>query len=170
MAPLLKRTWSLKGQTPILYQRTRSHKKVSVIAALSIAPQRQRIGLYFSLYPNLNIASSQIVRFLNKLRRHIQKPLFIIWDRLRAHRSRRIQQFAQNKPNLNFFFLPPYAPELNPVEPLWGYSKHHALPNYAAEDTSILSRKAGYQIRRVRKRPDLLRSFLHQTPLFSCSK
>ena len=110
------------------------------------------------------------MRFLKKLRRHIQKPLFIIWDRLRAHRSRRVQEFAQRKHSLSFFLLPPYAPELNPVEPLWGYLKHHALPNYAADDTLVLSRKAGYRARRLRKRPNLLRSFLYKTPLFSCPK
>ena len=27
-------------------------------------------------------------------------------------------------------FLPAYAPELNPVEYLWGYWKHHELPNF----------------------------------------
>jgi transposase len=168
MAPLVKRTWSLKGQTPILYQRTRSHKKVSIIAALSVAPHRQRVGLYFSLYSDLNITSSEIIRFLDKLRHQIQKPIIIVWDRLRAHQSKRIHRFAERKPNLKFFLLPPYAPELNPVELIWGYLKYHALPNYTANEVLPLSRKTRYQACRLRKKPDLLRSFLYKTPLFSC--
>jgi len=141
-----------------------------MIAAVSVAPVRQRIGLYFSLHPDRNITSGTLVSFLKKLRRHIQKPLFIIWDRLVAHRSRRIRQFLLRKRNLRMFLLPPYAPELNPVEPFWGYLKHHTLSNYAAEDTIILSRKAGYRARCIRQRPNLLRSFLRKTPLFSCLK
>ena len=32
--------------------------------------------------------------------------------------------------------LPAYAPDLNPVEYIWGYLKHHAMPNYCARDLS----------------------------------
>ena len=30
-------------------------------------------------------------------------------------------------------FLPPYAPELNPVEYLWAWLKRHALANYCPD-------------------------------------
>ena len=56
MAPLVRRTWAPRGMTPILAQRTRSRQKVSAIAALTLAPRRRRVGLYFSLYPDANIA------------------------------------------------------------------------------------------------------------------
>jgi len=39
MAPVVRRTWSPCGQTPIVVQRTRHHQKVSVIAALIISPR-----------------------------------------------------------------------------------------------------------------------------------
>jgi transposase len=35
-------------------------------------------------------------------------------------------------------YLPSYAPELNPVEYLWGYWKHHALPNFCPDDLTEL--------------------------------
>jgi len=46
MAPLVRRTWSLRGQTPLLRQRGRCHQKVSAIAAICIAPSRDRLALY----------------------------------------------------------------------------------------------------------------------------
>jgi len=166
MAPLLRRTWAPRGKTPILYQKTRSYKKVSMIAALTLAPIRARIGLYFSLYSNANIASPQIVRFLKVLAAHLQKPLLILWDRLPAHRSKNLQRLLQRRRKLHMAFFPPYAPELNPVESFWGYLKGNPLANLAPTDIQLLSRTARYHARRIRRRPVLLRSFLHATPLF----
>jgi transposase len=31
-------------------------------------------------------------------------------------------------------YLPPYAPELNPVEYIWAHCKHHELPNVCAKN------------------------------------
>ena len=49
MAPLLRRTWAPCGQTPIILQRGRTFQKISMIAALVVAPQGQRVSLYFTL-------------------------------------------------------------------------------------------------------------------------
>lgn len=67
------------------------------------------------------------------------------------------------------FLLPPYAPELNPVEPLWGHLKMNALANLAAPDLPELTRLSRYQSRMLQKKPDLLRSLARNSPLFSCS-
>ncbi len=170
MAPLLRRTWAPRGKTPIFYQKARSYKKVSMIAALTLAPIRARIGLYFSLYSNANIASPQIVRFLQVLTSHLQKPLLILWDRLRAHRGQNIRRLLRRRRHLHIDFFPPYAPELNPVEYFWGYLKGNPLANLAPTDIQLLSRTARYHARRIRRHPALLRSFLHATPLFLRNK
>lgn len=166
MAPLVRRTWALKGHTPFLYQKTCSHKKVSMIAALTLPPERQRIGLYFSMHPNINITSSRVVRFLKILSDHLQKPLFIIWDRSKIHRSKIIRRFFGKRRRLRIAFFPAYAPELNPVEPFWGYLKQNPLANFTPQDTQSLSRTTRYHGKRIRNRPGLLRSFLYATPLF----
>lgn len=166
MAPLVRRTWALKGRTPFLYQKTCSHKKVSMIAALTLSTKCQRIGLYFSMHPNANIASRKVVRFLKILSKHIQKPIFIIWDRSRIHRSNIIIRFLKNHSRLHAAFFPAYAPELNPVEPFWGYLKQNPLANFTPQDTQSLSRTARYHGKRIKNRQSILRSFLYATPLF----
>jgi len=47
MAPLLRRTWAPRGQTPSLVQAGAHRKKVSVAAALWLSPRRDHLGLYF---------------------------------------------------------------------------------------------------------------------------
>jgi hypothetical protein len=48
--------------------------------------------------------------------------LLIIWDRLQAHRSRLVRDWIETQGgDVQLEFLPPYAPELNPVEYLWAH-------------------------------------------------
>ena len=63
-------------------------------------------------------------------------------------------------------FLPAYAPELNPVEYLWGYWKHHALANLCPQTVGELSHHARQALRRMRRRPRLVRAFWKQADLF----
>lgn len=167
MAPLVRRTWAPKGNTPILYQKTRSYRKVSVIAALTLPPQYQRVGLYFSLRRDANFTTPAVLRFLKALLRQLQCPMIILWDRLQAHRSVAVRLWLQKHPIIQTEFFPSYAPELNPVEPLWGYLKGNPLANWAPKDLQELAVATRYHAGRLRKKKNLLRSFLRATPLFS---
>lgn len=166
MAPLVRRSWAPCGETPLFYQRTAFRQKVSLIAALSVSPRRKRVGLYFSLRANTNVTASWLIAFVRDLAAHLRHPLLIVWDRLPSHRARCLQQFLQRRPRLQAILLPPYAPELNPVETLWAYLKQNPLANLAAPDAFALARTAQRQARRLQRRQILLRSFLCSTPLF----
>lgn len=170
MAPLLRRTWAPRGCTPVFYQKTRSHRKVSAIAALSLAPVYQRVGLYFSLHKDSNITAHLVVRFLRALRRQVQRPMLILWDRLGTHRALVVKRWLRRQSKVHVDFFPPYAPELNPVEPLWGYLKGNPLANWAPKEVRDLALKARYHADQIRSDRNLLRSFPRSTPLFSCPR
>jgi len=165
LTPLVRRSWAPRGRTPVLYQRGRSREKVSCIAALSVSPRRRRVGLYFSLRPNANVTIPWLIDFLRHLANHLRRPILLIWDRLPGHRARRVQQFLPRR-GITGVLLPPYAPELNPVETLWAWLKQNPLANLAPPDALTLARIAERQARRVQREPDLLRGFLRSTPLF----
>lgn len=167
MAPLVRRTWAPCGETPILLQRTRSAEKVSAIAALTVSPYRRRVRLYVSLFANRNVRTAELLRFLRALRRHVRGPLVLVWDRLNVHRAGRLQVWLAAH-GVTSVFLPPYAPELNPVELWWAYLKHHRLANFAAQTARQLARVARRQTRAVARCPLLLRGFIQGTPLSSC--
>jgi len=166
MAPLVRRSWAPCGQTPVLVQRGAHHRKVSVIAALCVAPGRDRLRFYFRLYPDANIQARHVIAFLARLGRELRGPWLLLWDRLNAHRARLTTQFLAAHPYPLPCFFPPYAPELNPVEYAWGYLKMNPLANLACFDTLALSQTARQQARTLQRKPSLLRSFLHHSPLF----
>jgi transposase len=121
---------------------------------------------YFRLYPG-TIKGPQVVAFLTHLMRHIPGKLLVIWDGLPAHRSRLVKDFlAQQRGRIELEWLPGYAPELNPVEYLWGHWKHHELPNLCPKDFWKLSFHARRALRRMRRRPALIDAFWKQAELF----
>ncbi len=160
MAPLVRRSWAPAGQTPILFQRTRAHQKVSVIAALCVAPTRDRVQLYFRLHQNANITTPHVCDFLSQLSRQLGEPIALIWDRLPAHRSKRTQAFLERHRELHTAFLPPYAPELNPVEGLWSYLKMNPMANLALFDVENLALTARRHARSLQRKERLLRAFI----------
>ena len=61
--------------------------------------------------------------------------------------------------------LPAYAPELNPVEFLWGYVKNHHLPNLTPDALWKLSKAARNALFKAQKRPSVIHAFWVQTEL-----
>jgi transposase len=121
---------------------------------------------YFRLYPG-SVRSPQVVEFLSHLIRHIHRKLLVIWDGVPTHRSRLVKEFvAQQNGRIELERLPAYAPELNPVEYLWGYWKHHELPNFCPKTFAGLSLHAIRALKRMRRRPKLIIAFWKQAELF----
>lgn len=165
MAPLLRRTWSRCGQTPILRQRTRSHHKISLVAALAVNPARTKANLYFRLHPDRNLTGSEVIAFLRCLLRHIKGPIVLLWDRFKPHRSVATSAFLKATPRLRAEFFPPYAPELNPAEYFWAYLKNNPLANLALQDLLPLAEKTRSAGRSIQRSQPLLRSFISHAPL-----
>jgi putative transposase len=141
LAPVVRRSWAPRGQTPILYQRGRARDKVSILAALTLSPRRRRPGLYFSLRANENVTTAWLVPFLRALRRHLRGAFVLVWDRLPGHRAHVVTTYLHRR-HRHVALLPPYAPELNPVEILWAYLKRNPLANFAASDAPGARRHA----------------------------
>lgn len=153
------RTWAPRGKTPVL-QYSFNWKSLSVAAGLTLW------RFYFRFYAGA-IKSPQVVEFLQALVKAIGRPIFLVWDRLPAHRSRMVQDYIASLRGLVVQnYLPAYAPELNPVEYIWAYAKQHELPNVCPKDYSQLSIQARRVLGRMRRRPRLITAFWKQASLW----
>ena len=105
--PTRVRTWARKGETPVLQFHFNWHQ-LSLIAGMHYS------GMCFRLHDG-SIAKEQIVAFLKALLAHLRRPLLIIWDNSRPHRSHLVRDYvAATDGRIKLHFLPGYAPELNP--------------------------------------------------------
>ncbi len=78
----------------------------------------------------------------------------IVWDNLNIHVSRAMADLVAARDWLTIFRLPPYAHELNPVEPVWSHLKRSSQPG--KRDISQLTALVKTRLRRMRYRPGLL--------------
>lgn len=166
LTPTVRRTLAPRGQTPIHYCWDR-RDRISAISAISVSPIRKRRGLYFTLLvDNENVHAEDVVGFLRQLKRQLPGPITIIWDRSRVHdRSKVVQAYLAKHPEIVTEKLPAYAPELNPDEQVWSNIKYARLPNYAPMDTPELRQRLTRELDHLRKRPDLLGSFIQHTKI-----
>jgi transposase len=153
------RTWAPKGQTPVL-QYSFTWNQLSAIAGVSFW------NIYFKLIAG-TVKAAEIIAFLRALQRHLKnRKLLIVWDRLQAHRSRLVRAYVESQADaIQLEFLPPYAPELNPVEYLWAHWKHHELPNFCPRDFAELSAYARAKLKRTQRRKTLVAAFWKQAEL-----
>lgn len=137
LQPLMRRTWALRGQTPVLKSWDR-RDRLSVISAITVSPQRRRFGFFFQVLDrNKNANNRHISRFLAALRHRLGRAMLVVLDRLNAHKTAARILETRNS-GYDFEWLPSYAPELNPVEFIWGHTKYGDLANFAADDIDHL--------------------------------
>ncbi len=68
LLPVGRRAWAPRGRTPVLWHIGRHRRKVSVIAALCVSPERRAVRLYFQLLveKNFNAEANPPPAFLHR--------------------------------------------------------------------------------------------------------
>lgn len=158
--PPIRRTWAPRGQTPVLIHAY-NWSKLSVAVALAFRWDGQRCRLLFQTRPG-SYNSERLIVFLKHLKRHFPgQRVILIWDGLPAHKSRDMTAYLQSQHGwLTVERLPGYAPDLNPVELLWGNVKGQELANQCADDLGHAAHALRAGLARARRRPPLLFAFL----------
>lgn len=165
LQPLVRRTWALVGMTPQLVSSAR-RERWSVIGAITLSPERQRLGLYFQAFDR-NINGEDCELFVWSLHQQLRRRLLVVWDGLSAHKTAalRLQDVGDR---VVFERFPAYAPALNPVEYLWSHTKYSKLANFCAVDSAELGERAANALLETRREQRLLRSFFHAAELTLC--
>jgi transposase len=136
LQPCRKRTWAPRGRTPIQHAWDR-HDRLSAIGALTLAPHHSRIGMYWDLHTG-NIHGPDVAGFLQQLHEHLRKDLILVWDRYKVHHAAQHQLCDLRVAWLRVEWLPPYAPDLNPVEAIWNHTKCVDLADFIPDTLESL--------------------------------
>jgi transposase len=163
LQPVVRRTWAPRGQTPIQYSWDR-HDRLSVISAITVAPLRRRLGLYFQIHDH-NIRFAEVMAFLSLLHRHLRRKFILVLDRYNAHRKAVRLLQAEHPDWFEVEWLPAYAPDLNPVEMVWNRTKYADLANFIPEDVHHLHQAVTTSLESTRAQSNLLRSFFRRPGL-----
>src|SRR5437879_10119374 len=87
MAPLVRRSWALKGQPPTMRQKVNHREKVSVAAALWLSPLRDQLGLAYETVVNGYFNNEAAAEFLEAALQGLDGPVIMIWDGGSMHKG-----------------------------------------------------------------------------------
>jgi transposase len=169
MAPLLRTTLAPRGCTPRILQRA-SHRrdKVSVVAALWKTPGCGLVRMAYRTYPDQFVNNERYAQFLADVLayRLPRMPVIVVHDRGNMHHGEPVDELLADFHRLiGFEALPPYAPELDPVEELWDWLKYDELPNFAPRDVTHLDRVINRKLHTLHWDQPRLRTFFANSPL-----
>jgi hypothetical protein len=156
--PIVRRTWAPKGCTPSLTGFGRHRDKVSTIAAISVAPRRRRVGLYWQTDPHHYVDAAGVVAFPRQLLRHLRGKVIVIWDGGSNHKGPAIRDLCRRFPRLHLERLPAYAPDLNPVEMIGSYLKHGRMANFVPRHVRHRNQVVRANLTELGTRSDLIHS------------
>jgi len=141
-------------------------KKLSIACAIGYRPRGKCTRLCFQIVAD-SYNEQKLIGFLHRLKRHFRgQRIMMIWDGLPSHRSRLMSAYlAEQRSWLQVARLPGYAPDLNPVESLWGNIRGQELANRSVDELGEMVQGVHEGLRRIRRRRGLLRSFLEHSGL-----
>ena len=146
-------TWSPVGQTPQV-KNTGARYPVNMISAVSA-----KGALRFAVYEG-NTNAATFINFCKRLLHDAAGPVYLIVGGHPAHRATAVKQYvASTGGRLKLFRLPGYSPELNPDEWVWKNVKHDRIGKTGVTSKEDLKSKAAGALRRLQKRPGLVRAF-----------
>jgi transposase len=140
--------------------------RLSMSAAVAYAHDRATARIVFATRAGAYNDES-LIEFLQALHDEFAgAKVTLIWDGLPSHRSRKMQAWIRTQRRwLVVERLPGYAPELNPVEGLWGNIKARELANLCADILDEPAQAANAGIERVRADTELAFAFLRRSGL-----
>ncbi|WP_443066117.1 IS630 family transposase [Streptomyces sp. NBC_00523] len=171
MTPPQAKTWSQRGRTPAVRVRGRSHRRISIAAVTCYKPGHRSRPIYrprrddgnrdgrksFSWrdYRDLLIAAHQ----------QLGGPIVLVWDNLNVHKAADLRKWAAGQDWLTIYHLPPYAPDLNPVEGIWSLLRRGWLSNVAFSTPEHLVQTVRRGLRHIQHRGHLIDGCLTETGL-----
>jgi len=165
MAPNRRTTQAPRGHTPILPQQGKHRQKVSVAGAVYRSPVAGHARMFYETYPDFYVDAYLYAQFIRRLLGEIRGPMVLLHDRGKIHEGEWFEELREDFPWLQVEPFPPYAPELNPVEPLWNYSKDKQLANFVPATVWQLDTRLHAEFQIITADQSRLQSFFAATHL-----
>ena len=120
-------SWTKRGVRKQIPYENPQGRRVNVLAAYS--PLGPQPALTWGLQRG-SLVAGQFVDFLYQIPRLPDKPLVVVVDNGSLHRNWVVQEAlpALRQDRIYLYFLPPYSPELNDIEAIFGVIKRQELP------------------------------------------
>lgn len=151
--PPLGRTYGLKGQTPVV-RTSGQRQSLNVISAVNAR------GEFWAATYTSKLNAESFVAFLQNFVQGRADKVFLVVDGHPAHKAKLVKNYVEGLGGrLELHFLPPYAPDLNPDEFVWGHMKTNGVSKKPLKLNESLQKRIEEDLNKIGKNPELVRSF-----------
>ncbi|MGK2855479.1 MAG: IS630 family transposase [Microbacteriaceae bacterium] len=150
-------TWGIVGKTPIV-KATGARHSLNMISAITAQGL-----LRYSTYTG-SLTGPVFIEFCKKLLADTEaatgRGVVLIVDGHPAHRAKKVKEWvARTEGRFELVLLPAYSPQLNPDEWVWKNIKHDRVGRTSPKTKDEFIALARAALRRLQRRPGLVRSF-----------
>ena len=118
----IRRAWLVRNKkTKIKTERSNEYQNY-----LGFLDQKTGICQVFEIKRGNQVETIRVLKILMKQYESQNKKVCIIWDNAKWHKGKLLREqlsIGKKLQNLHLINLPPYAPEHNPIEHVWKYTK-----------------------------------------------
>lgn len=171
MTPPQAKTWSPRGRTPVVRVRGRSRRRMSIAALTCYRPGHRSRLIYRPRRDDgrrdgrKSFSWQDYRDLLTAAHQQLGGPIVLVWDNLNVHKAIGLRVFAEARDWLTIYYLPPYAPDLNPVEGIWSLLRRGWLSNVAFSTPEHLVQTVPRGLRHIQYRSHLIDGCLAETGL-----
>ena len=145
LGPVLTSAWSKRGEETFV-KTSSGRQRVNVNGAIELTKQ----DVIMRTCKTVNKRSmSELLRAIRR-KNPDEKYLYIVLDNAPYNRARSLKSLAK-KLKIKILYLPPYSPNLNPIERLWKFMKKKLLANRYYESLEEFSKSVSEFFRCIRK-------------------
>ncbi|MFH1563510.1 MAG: IS630 family transposase, partial [Nitrospirota bacterium] len=114
--------WGIKGKQPVISSIS-GRGRVHLVGF--VEPESGNCNVYRAERGN----SDNFLLALNRLYelyKYVKQKVILVVDNARWHHAKRVKEWISKHPLFELIYLPPYSPDLNPMERQWWYMRKRA--------------------------------------------
>jgi len=157
--PNVRRTWDPVGSRPSMRVKER-RDRISLSSAVT------EDGYLYFMIKKESMNENDIISFLEQLLTEIESFLYVFWDNIMIHRSRKVKEFlGKHNDRLITRRIPAYSPDLNPDELVWNALKYQKLSNFCPKGYDELYCRAESTMNILKSDPESMKKIIMGTKL-----
>lgn len=143
-------TWFERGKQKII-KTYGKHRGVKLVGCLDY----ESGDIYCEEHENYD--AQTFLGFLKNVVKRYSGKIVLVLDNARIHHAKLIQPFlAENNHRLELMYLPPYSPNLNLIEGLWGWLKNRVINNVFYDKTCEIQKNVRDFLIEIAKSPEMI--------------
>lgn len=143
-------TWFERGKQKII-KTYGKHRGVKLVGCLDY----ESGDIYCEEHENYD--AQTFLTFLKNMLQRYSGKIVLILDNARIHHAKLIQPFlAENTHRLELMYLPPYSPNLNLIEGLWGWLKKRVINNVFYNKTCEIHKNVNDFLIEIAQNPKMI--------------